>query len=838
MALVLSVTMLVPAQAAYAAEEQAEESGLDAHAEGRAADADGFVIEHGVLKSYTGTATEVVVPEEVTSIGMGAFSNRSDLISITIPEGVTNIENYAFSSCSSLMAIKVEEGNKVFDSRENCNAVIRTESNALIVGCGSTIIPEGVTSIGYGAFLGCSSLTSVIIPESVASIQGNAFWSCSGLESIKVEEGNGVYDSRKECNAIIETASNTLLEGCKNTVIPEGVMIIGRGAFLDCIGLKDVTIPKGVASIEAGAFNGCSNLVSVTMSEGLTSIYESAFINCSSLESVAIPEGVTFMGSAVFYGCSSLASVTIPKGLTDIGSVAFYGCSNLESVEISEGITYISPEMFSGCRRLAEITLPKSVEEIASWAFSDCSRLKKIIIPEEVLEIGDYAFSGCSGYLTIYGKTGSCAETYAKENDILFSSTGELSHPIEKKIISSDDVALSQTSYVYDGIFKKPTVTVKDGATVLKEGIDYTVTYSNNVSVGTATVTVTGRRRYTGTVTKKFTITNAVPPEQEVKGISECTVTLGQNSYVYDGTAKTPTVTVKDGTTALKEGTDYTVTYSNNINVGIAKATVIGKGNYTGTVTKEFTITKAAQGQRIKEISQCKVTLSKSSYAYDGKAKKPTATVKDGAVTLKEGTDYTVAYTNNINAGTAKVTVTGKGNYKGAVAKNFTITVKKGTSHKVGSCQYKVTGTSTVSAAGAKNNKVTKIKIPKTVKIGGKAFKVTAIASRAFKGNKKITSIEIGDNVKMIGTSAFEGCTKLGKATLGKGIIEISGNAFTNCKKLGTVTIKSTKLKKVGRNALKGIKPTAKIKVPAKKLPAYKKLFKNKGQGRKVKILK
>ena len=384
---------------------------------------------------------------------------------------------------------------------------------------------------------------------------------------------------------------------------------------------------------------------------------------------------------------------------------------------------------------------------------SGCNNLTEISIPESVISIENGAFSGCSEELTIYGKAGSYVETYAKENDILFSSTG-ISHPVEKKTISRNNV------------------------------------------------------------------------------------TLSQSTYTYDGTAKTPTVTVKDGSAVLREGTDYTVAYSNNINVGTAKVTVTGKGNYTGAVTKEFTITEAAPEQRVKELSHCTVTLSKSSYTYDGKAKKPAVTVKDGNTALKEGTDYTVTYSNNINAGTAKVTATGKGNYKGTVTRNFTITVKKGTSHKVGSYQYKVTGTSTVSLTGVKNNKVTKIKIPKTVKIGGKDFKVTAIGSRAFKNNKKITSVEIGDNVKSIGTSAFEGCTKLSRAALGRGITEIGGNAFKNCKKLGTVTIKSTKLKKVGKNALKGIKPTAKIKVPAKKLSAYKKIFKNKGQGRKVKIVK
>ncbi len=858
MALVLSITMLVPAQAAYAAGGQAEESGLDVHADGRAADADGFEIEDGVLRKYTGTATEVVIPEGVTSIESSAFMNCNSMEKIIIPKEVTSIGVYVFSGCSNLATIKVEEGNEIYDSRENCNAVIETKSNTLIKGCKNTIIPEGVVRIGERAFYGCSNLMGIKIPASVSSIGGEAFYGCS-LTEINIPEG-----------VKLEKAA---FRGCGfiSVDIPEGMSSIAEELFWQCGRLKEINIPASVTEIGNWAFEDCKSLEAIVIPEGVTSIGTCTFKNCVSLTEIGIPGNVTNIGDWAFSGCSGLTEISIPKRVTNIGTSICYGCSSLASVMVEEGnpvydsredcnavIETGSNTLIAGCQNtimpeglasiggyafhkrmgLEKINIPEGVADIGECAFWQCSNLKEVTIPESVEIIGAGAFQECSEELVIYGKTGSYAEIYAKVNNIKFSSTGAALNPFERKTISSNNVALSQNSYIYDGTAKKPMATVKDGTAALKEGTDYTVTYSNNINVGTAKVTITGKGYYTGVVTKEFTITNATPPEQERKALSQCTVMLNNSSYIYDGTAKTPTVTVKDGTTALKEGTDYTVTYSNNINVGTAKATVTGKGNYTGTVTKEFTITKAAQGQGIKEISQCKVTLSKSSYAYDGKVKKPTATVKDGAVTLKEGTDYTVAYTNNINAGTAKVTVTGKGNYKGAVAKNFTITVKKGTSHKVGSCQYKVTGTSTVSAAGAKNNKVTKIKIPKTVKIGGKAFKVTAIASRAFKGNKKITSIEIGDNVKMIGTSAFEGCTKLGKATLGKGIIEISGNAFTNCKKLGTVTIKSTKLKKVGRNALKGIKPTAKIKVPAKKLPAYKKLFKNKGQGRKVKILK
>ena len=239
-----------------------------------------------------------------------------------------------------------------------------------------------------------------------------------------------------------------------------------------------------------------------------------------------------------------------------------------------------------------------------------------------------------------------------------------------------------------------------------------------------------------------------------------------------------------------------------------------------------------------KILSAEDITLSQTSYVYDGKGKTPKVTVKDGKIVLKAGQDYTVTYQNNKNAGKAKVIVKGKGDYQGTVTKAFTITVKKGTSHKVGSYQYKVTGTSTVSLTAVKNGRVTKATVPKTVKIGGRNFKVTAISSNAFKKNKKITTVKIGDNVKTIGAGAFENCQKLNKVTVGKGTAESGKNAFKNCKKLGNITIKSTKLNKVGTNALRNIKSNARIKVPARKLSAYQKLFQNKGQGKNVKIVK
>ena len=256
--------------------------------------------------------TSFTIPNSVTSIGHATFVGCSSLTSITIPNSVTSIGKLAFTDCSSLTYIVVEKGNAKYDCRENCNAIIETATNTLIRGCQNTIIPNSVTSIGdlaffgcssltsitipnsvtsigKGAFRGCESLTSITIPNSVTSIGGSAFSGCSGLTSIIVEKGNAVYDSQENCNAIIETATNTLIRGCQNTIIPNSVTSIGNYAFYGCFGLTSITIPNGVTSIGKGAFYGCKSLTSFTIPNSVTSIGDWAFIKCFRLTSVTVP---------------------------------------------------------------------------------------------------------------------------------------------------------------------------------------------------------------------------------------------------------------------------------------------------------------------------------------------------------------------------------------------------------------------------------------------------------------------------------------------------------------------------------------------------------------------
>ena len=230
--------------------------------------------------------TSIDIPNSVTGIGEQAFARCSGLKSIVIPNSVTSIGERAFAGCSGLESITVENGNAYYDSRDNCNAIIETETNTLIAGCNNTVIPNDIITIGWEAFTGCSGLTSITIPNSVITIDMNAFAGCSGLESITVESGNFNYDSRKNCNAIIQTNKDILIAGCKNTVIPNSVTSIGNVAFEGCTGLTAIDIPNSVTRIGSSAFRNCTGLTSVTIPNSVTRIGNCVFLDCTGLTSV------------------------------------------------------------------------------------------------------------------------------------------------------------------------------------------------------------------------------------------------------------------------------------------------------------------------------------------------------------------------------------------------------------------------------------------------------------------------------------------------------------------------------------------------------------------------
>ena len=369
---------------------------------------------------YCSGLTSVTIPNSVTSIGYNAFADCSGLTSVTIPNSVTSIGSSAFSCCSGLTSVTVDKNNGTYDSRDNCNAIIETSTNKLIVGCNNTIIPNSVTAISEYAFFRCSGLTSVTIPNSVTSISDGAFCDCTGLTFVSIP------------NSVTSIGYNTFYycSGLTSVTIPNSITSIGDRAFEGCSGLTSVTIGNSVTTIGEFAFYGCSGLTSVTIPNSVTSIGNYAFYNCSGLTSVTIPNSVTSIGYGAFGGCSGLTSVTvdknngtydsrdncnaiietstnnlivgcknttIPNSVTSIGDRAFEGCSGLTSVTIGNSVTSIGEYAFAGCWGLTSVTIGNSVTSIGDYAFTDCSGLTSVTIGNSVTSIGYDAFRGCSG---------------------------------------------------------------------------------------------------------------------------------------------------------------------------------------------------------------------------------------------------------------------------------------------------------------------------------------------------------------------------------------------------------------------------------------------------------
>ena len=430
----------------------------------------------------------VTLPHGVTSIGDRAFSNCSRLESILIPKSVTSISFSSFINCRSLTSMTVENGNTVYDSRENCNAIIETATNELVTGCKNTVVPNTVTSIASYAFFGCTGLTSLTIPGSVTSIDANAFFNCSGLTSVTIPNsvtfiGNNAFG---ECtgltSVIVENPEpvaiypNTFTNRANATLcVPAGAKTAYAAAdywkdfkgiveastslcitFADanakaiCVANWDTNgdgelseaeaavvtdlgevfknnpnitsfdelqyFPE-LTGISANAFSGCSNLQSVTLPHGVTSIGNRAFMNCSSLESILIPNSVTSIGQGVFQDCSGLTSMTVENGNTVYDSrencnaiietatnTLIAGCKN---TVIPNTVTSIGEAAFTGCTGLTSVTIPGTVTSIGRFAFNGCSGLTNVTIPGSVTSIGVRAFYGCTGltYVTVGNPT-------------------------------------------------------------------------------------------------------------------------------------------------------------------------------------------------------------------------------------------------------------------------------------------------------------------------------------------------------------------------------------------------------------------------------------------------
>lgn len=285
-----------------------------------------------------------------------------------------------------------------------------------------------------------------------------------------------------------------------------------------------------------------------------------------------------------------------------------------------------------------------------------------------------------------------------------YSGTVKRSFTIKPAIIYKQCTFYKIASQYYTGSQIKPVPKIKNGTTTLKNGTDFTLTYQNNVNKGTAKVYIKGKGNYSGSCSLTFSIT--------ARPVSTLKITVP--SVTYNGKAQKPAVTVKYNNYKFKNGTDYTLSYKNNTKIGTATVTVKGKGKLSGTKSVTFKI-------NAKPIKNAVITYN-NSLTYNGSTLSPAVTVKYGNATLKKNTDYTVAYSNNVNAGTGTITITGKGIYGGSVKKTFTI-------KKLGISASAVSGTGNKVYTGSS------IKPVPAVKVGGRTLKNGTDFTVSYKNN-------------------------------------------------------------------------------------------------------
>lgn len=299
----------------------------------------------------------IEIPDNVSEIQVAAFDDCSNLTAIHIPAGVDKIALGVFMGCSNLNSITIDSANRSYESPGNANAIIDKGTMTLLEGSNNTVIPEGVKRIWQNAFAERIHLKSITIPASVTSIVGMPFSDCDSLEEIKVDADNAIFDSRNNCNAIIESATNTLIAGCGKTVIPEGIETIGDSAFERVKTLTHVTIPKSVTEIRGYAFERCENLSTVNLQKGIQTIGYGAFTECVGLtnlifcgtkadwQAVTIDEDGREELESVLKYHELVKKEKVPATCGKDGSEEYWTCSICDQVYLSADMTQNPQEL-------------------------------------------------------------------------------------------------------------------------------------------------------------------------------------------------------------------------------------------------------------------------------------------------------------------------------------------------------------------------------------------------------------------------------------------------------------------------------------------------------------
>ena len=819
------------------------------------------------IYSYVGSDTDVTVPSEIKGVPVttlhGTFSGKETVKTVTIPEGVRLIEYNAFFGCTALTTVvlpsSLEEMTEyTFYQCTNLKTVSLDTANSKLTKIGQYSfaycekltgfdIPSSLKELEEGVFFRCSSLKKIIIPDTVEKIDRSAFYECTNVIEIKipgtvkeasdialvgcekvitaelpismvtlanlqrsddletlviVDDGStelpdkDALNEKKKLKKVVFPDSLTSIprafcrsvSALEEVKLPANLKIISNASFSECTNLKTIDLPDTVTEIGAFAFADCTSLKDFTIPDGIKSIGEAAFYN-SGITSLVVPESVETIDKLAFSHMANLVSATIPAGY----GITFNGCTSLKTAKITGNLTAIDDWMFNNCGQLSDFDIPDSVTRIGYSAFSGTA-LKEAVIPAGVTEIDDWAFGECQNLEKAMLPDG-------------LKSIGEAAFYECPELTDSNipDSVTTLGGYAFSCCPKLKDMTIPDT-------ID---NFGECVFEDTPGVTIDTSRKY------------FIPTVDGIKDLS------------YTGSEITqPDMEITVNGVTLKEDSDYEVSYSSNTEIGTATMDINFKGQYVGHLTRTFNVVQI-------EMSDENITVTGiHNTRYTGKKiVMSKLAVQAGGRTLTPGTDYTVAYKNNLNPGTAEITIAGKGNYTGTVVKTFNILILKGSTYTVGTMKYKVTnaatnGKGTVAIMGtvkAKTDRTfTSLSVPSAVKIGGITYNVTMVNVGAFSGYTYLKKVVIGNGIKAIGSNAFYGCKSIASIIIGRGVTAIGGKTFYGCSKLASISVLSSSIKLIGKETFTRIAAKPVVVVPKAKLAKYKQLMKNAGMTTKA----
>ena len=474
-----------------------------------------WVLDGNGTLTITGNNMELTKNEISESALEKAGIDFSRVNKLVIGNGITGFDRWGMWNLKKYIKELEIHGNAGMNMPEQCFYDVPNIESVVI---------SGAVDVPRDMFGKCTGLKKVTLKNGVRSIGEDAFRDCSSLESVIFE--------------------NTVLEK------------ISDGAFSGCSALSSIVLPDSVTEIEKYAFFE-TGLRNIQLPEKLTLIGAYAFCNCKNLKQVQLPSQLKELGNGAFSSCENLAQIQLPAQLNKLGTDAFRNCTSLDKIDIPAGLTQIEPDTFCNTG-LTSVTLHEGLTKIEDGAFHDCLKLKKIRIPKSVTDIGGLALgirynrgNGAEevipGGFTVEGYTGSAAERYVKrlhqcENlyhvfftDVKFVSIGGQTAAVTN--ISKTKISALKTR-AFTGKPLTQALTITYGGKKLVNGRDYTLTWKNNKNIGTASVTIKGKGKYNGSVTKKFRITvqkNAVYTVSRLKYKISNADTSGKGTVVFTG---------------------------------------------------------------------------------------------------------------------------------------------------------------------------------------------------------------------------------------------------------------------------------------------------------------